>query len=184
MSSENKSFNEFLRPVIVLVSICAVVALMMATVNYITKLEMTEQEGQSAEEALALVLPENQGFEELVLSELPNSVEGVYKDKGSSSMAVLLSVKGYNPSNPMSVAVGFDGNGRISKCVVISCAGETKGIGTKVANEDFLAKFVGKTDSSDVDAISGATVSSSAFKSAIDDACRVVANYNATEVAK
>ena len=37
MSKEKKFFNEFLLPVIVLVTICAIVAALMATVNLITK---------------------------------------------------------------------------------------------------------------------------------------------------
>ena len=96
----------------------------------------------------------------------------------------MLSVKGYDSSNPMSVAVGFDGNGEIIKCSVISCAGETKGIGSKVADDGFLSLFVGKKDVSSVDTISGATISSTAFKEAIEDACIVVADIRTAEVTK
>lgn len=184
MSKEKKFFNEFLLPVIVLVTICAIVAALMATVNLITRPRIEAGNKQKEAEALSIVLPENQGFEQLEFSELPESVVGVYKDNGSDFLAVMLSIKGYDSSKPMSVAVGFDGEGKITKCSVISCNGETKGIGTKVSNEDFLSKFNGKTNSSSVDAISGATVSSTAFKSAIDDACRIVAEYRATEAAK
>ena len=96
----------------------------------------------------------------------------------------MLSVRGYDSSNPMSVAVGFDEEGNITKCSVISCTGETRGIGSKVASDDFLTGFIGKNNSDSVDTISGATISSRAFKSAIDDACRAVAEFRAEEVTK
>ena len=107
----------------------------------------------------------------------------VYKDKGSERLAVILSIKGYDSSKPMSVAVGFDEEGNILKCSVISCLGETKGIGSKVSDADFLEQFEGKSDVDDIDGISRATISSSAFKSGIADACAAVRQYRA-EVAK
>lgn len=182
--SEKKSFKEFFLPIIVLVAICVVIAALMAAVNLITAPKIEDVQKQKEAEALAVVLPENQGFEQLTVSNAPESVVGVYKDNGSACMAVMLSVKGYDSSKPMSVAVGFGEDGKITKCSVISCLGETKGIGTRVSNEDFLSSFNGKEDVSSVDSISGATISSSAFKAAVADACKVVMEYRATEVTK
>ena len=65
----------------------------------------------------------------------------------------------------------IDNNGKIVKCHVVSCSGETSGIGTKVDTPEFLGLFDGKDrDLSGVDSISGATISSSAFISAVEDA--------------
>lgn len=182
--SKRKSFKEIFLPMIVLTSICFVIGAAMAVINFITEPKIESAEKQKEQEALSSVLPENEGFTRQELSSLPESVAALYTDNGSDSIAVLLSVKGYNSSEPMSVAVGFDENGNITKCSVISCSGETKGIGSRVSDEDFLSLFVGKNNVDGVDAISGATISSSAFKEAVSDACDVVANFRATEVAK
>ena len=104
------------------------------------------------------------------------SVTALYRDTAGNGYVAMLSAKGYDSSNPMKIAVGFDANGRVLRCHVISCTGETSGIGTKVANEDFLASFEGADAAlSEVDAISGATISSSAFIEAVREGAGAVA---------
>ena len=183
MSEKKKSFKEFFLPIIVLVSVCVVIGSLMAAVNLITAPRIEEAQKQKVQEALSAVVENNSGFESIELSELPESVVGAYKDKGSERLAVILSIKGYDSSKPMSVAVGFDEEGKILKCSVISCLGETKGIGSKVSDAEFLSQFEGKGDVGGIDAISGATISSKAFRLGIADACAVVRQYRA-EVAK
>ena len=63
----------------------------------------------------------------------------------------------------------------IIKCKVISAQGETSGIGSKVTGEDFLAQFNGKSEGLEgVDAISGATISSSALIEAVRESFSAV----------
>lgn len=185
-NEKNTAFKEIFLPIIVLVSICLVIAAAMAAINAITAPKIEEAHHQKEQEALSIVVPQNSGFTKQELSDLPKTVTGVYSDNGSAAVAVMLSVKGYDSSNPMSVAVGFDEDGKVIKCSVISCNGETKGIGSKVADEDFLSRFYGESNMtvSAVDTISGATISSTAFKEAIADACKVVEQFRATEVTK
>ena len=184
MSEKKSSFNEFVLPIIVLVAICVFISAAMAAINLITAPKIDEAQRQKEEEALSIVVPDNQGFTKQEISDLPESVVALYSDNGSSAVAVMLSIKGYDSSNPMSVAVGFDEDGKIIKTSVMSCNGETKGIGSKVSDESFLSRFSGLSDVSSVDTISGATISSSAFKQAMDDACKAVEQYRQSEVAK
>lgn len=185
MADTKKSmFKNFFLPMIVLVAICIVIGAAMAGINMLTAPKIAEEQQRKEQEALSVVVPNNQGFEEIELKKEYKSVVSLYADKGSDALAVMLSVKGYDASNPMSVAIGFDGEGKITKCSVISCAGETKGIGSKVSNDDFLARFVGKSDVSGVDTISGATISSKAFKTAVDEAVLAVKDYRTAEVTK
>ena len=97
---------------------------------------------------------------------------------------MLLSAAGYDSSNPISIAVGFSSDGKIEKCHVISCSGETSGIGTKVKNESFISQFESKSSVDGVDTISGATISSSAFLDAVKDAFDVYARVAESEAAK
>lgn len=164
-----------LKSVIVLLAICLFIAVAMAAVNMVTAPKIAAAQEQAEQEALAAVLPDNGGFEKVALEEMPESVSAVYRDKDGEGYVAMLSVKGYDSSKPMSVAVGFTGEGSITKLVVISASGETSGIGTKVTLPDFTDKFTGKTQSLDgVDAISGATISSSAVIDAVKNAFEAV----------
>ena len=178
-----KKMNLSVKSIIVLVSICLIIAVAMATVNMITAPKIAEAVERAQREAMSAVLPENGGFEALTLQGLPESVAGVYRDLDGEGFVALLSVKGYDASKPMSVAVGFTSEGTITKCHVISASGETSGIGTKVTNDDFLSHFANKDASLDgVDAISGATISSSAVIDAVRESFEAI--KRAGEVAK
>lgn len=66
--------------------------------------------------------------------------------------------------------VALDDNGKILDYVVIS-NGDTQGIGTKVAEDSFKEKLVGKNAETDtLDTISGATVSSKPVVEGIQEA--------------
>ena len=178
--------NDSLKSIIVLVSICIVIGAAMAGINMLTAERIAAVQAEKEARAIETVLPENDGFEKLEdLSDLPDSVVAVYRDKDGEGIAMLLKAKGYDSSNPISIAVGFNNDGAITKCYVISCTGETSGIGTKVKGESFLSQFDGKGDMDGVDTISGATISSSAFLSAVEDAFKVLGTINiSTEVDK
>ena len=111
-SATNKNvFKNFFLPMIVLVAICVVIGSAMAAVNMITAPKIAETHAKKEQEALSVVVPNNQGFDQVELDKAYDSVVALYADKGSDALAVMLSVKGYDSSNPMSVAVGFDEDG-------------------------------------------------------------------------
>ena len=181
-----KNKKDSLKSIIVLLAICMVIGAAMAGVNMLTKDTIAEVQAKKEAEALNEVVAQNGGFEKIEnISSLPESVTAIYRDKDGEGIAMLLAAKGYDSSNPISIAVGFDKDGNITKCHVISCTGETSGIGTKVKGESFLSQFSGKGDMGGVDTISGATISSSAFLSAVEDAFKVLGTINiSTEVDK
>jgi electron transport complex protein RnfG len=84
------------------------------------------------------------------------------------------SSKGY--SGDVWLMVGFDISGNIQRIVVIEHK-ETPGLGSKMSSSKFLDQFFGKNpatinlkvkkDGGDVDAITGATISSRAFSEAV-----------------
>ena len=174
--------NSAAKSIIVLVAICAFIAAAMAGVNMLTKDRINQNQIGKEQIALKEVVKDNADFEKIEnLDQLPSSVVAVYRDLDGEGIAMLLSAKGYDASNPISIAVGFDNDGNIEGVYVISATGETKGIGSKVNNSSFLNQFIGKSDVGEVDTISGATISSSAFKQAIADACEVFARVAESE---
>lgn len=85
--------------------------------------------------------------------------------------------KGYG--GRIELMVGIDSEGVIKNIQVVSHA-ETPGLGSKIRDDDFVKQFIGrkvtaaalqvKKDGGDVDAISGATISSRAFCEAVQKA--------------
>ncbi len=89
-------------------------------------------------------------------------------------------IKGGNEYHPASgeyiiVRVSMTADGRIIDCVTVSEA-ETDGLGDACASESFYSQFVGKTEENytEIDAISGATMTTDGYKQAIERAFAAV----------
>lgn len=89
-------------------------------------------------------------------------------------------IKGGNEYHPASgeyiiVRVSMTADGRIIDCITVSEA-ETDGLGDACADEEFYSQFVGKTgaDYTEIDAISGATMTTDGYKQAIERAFAAV----------
>jgi len=92
---------------------------------------------------------------------------------GNAEQTVNASVIGYG--GPVLTRVTFDENGAISFLEIGGARfSETEGVGSRVREEDFTSQFIGKTPpltlGEDIDAVSGATVSSQAALDAVNDA--------------
>ncbi len=164
-----------LKAVVVLVVICMLTAALMAAVNMLTAPKIAAAQAAAEQEALSAVLPQNSGFDKYE-GELPDGIVAMYTDKGGAGSVAMLEACGYDSSKPMSVAVGFNSQGEILAVKIISAQGETSGIGSRVTGEDFLSQFTGKSyaNINEVDAISGATISSSALIEAVRAAAELM----------
>ena len=88
-----------------------------------------------------------------------------------------LSAKGYYGENSLNLFIAFDNNGAIAGIYPISTQ-ETPGLGSKATEADYLQQYIGKSEpvtvskdgSGDIDAISGATVSSESLGNAVNAA--------------
>ena len=89
------------------------------------------------------------------------------------SLAIKAEEKGFD-GGILSVIIGFDTNGTVTG-IWVDASTQTKGIGSNVANDSFLAQFDGMDGTQNIvlgqgyDAYSGATISSKALFAAIND---------------
>ncbi len=114
-------------PVIVLVAICLITALLLACINLITSPEVERRQQEAIKEALGVVLPEGENFEELELTDkYPDEINSAYKADGG--FVFELTVKG---KEFMTVMVGVNSKGEIVRIEVIS-ESETPGYKDKV----------------------------------------------------
>lgn len=164
-----KSFNEIIKPVLVLVCICLVVTALLAYINSVTSPIIAKAEQEKTEQAMSEVLAEADGFNPLEIENLPERVTEVYSAQNGSGYVFMLTTKGYG--GDMKLICGMKADGTIEQCKTLSHA-ETSGLGSKTAEDPYRNQYCGKNADtlSEVDAITGATISSTAYKNAIEDA--------------
>lgn len=163
--------NDIIKPVAVLVSICLVVTALLAYINSVTSPIIKDAEAKAASEARQEVLKKAEGFTLMNEKNLPECVREVYRADNGAGYVFMLSVKGYG--GDMKLICGIGSDGVIESCKTLSHA-ETSGLGSKTADEPYRKQYSGKTaDTLDkVDSISGATISSTAYKKAVTDAVK------------
>lgn len=163
------TFKNIIKPVIVLTCICLVVSVLLAYVNSVTAPIIAEAEQKTAQEAMAEVLPEADSFEPINIDGLPERVDEVYCAENGSGYVFMLTTKGYG--GDMKLICGINADGTIEACKTLSHS-ETSGLGSKTAEDPYRNQYCGKSADTlgEVDAISGATISSTAYMNAVQDA--------------
>lgn len=166
----------------VLMAICSVVAIVLALINANTKDIIQKYEEETRAAALEAIFPDADDFVDVtdVLSNSGNSgsVLAVYKAYEGDNLlgyCVDLETNGFNNSTPIELMVGSDPMNKITSLSVVSHS-ETPGIGAAVLekNPEFMAQFAdcGRPVSftPQMPAVSGATVTSNAVLSGLNDA--------------
>lgn len=158
-----------IKSTLVLVSICAVMAVLLALTNAITAPTIQKNQEAAANKALLEVLPDGEGFEKIEFdaNALPKTVTEVYKEK-NGGYVITLTTTGYGSG--MVVMCGVRADGTVSGAV---CLSSTETLGHE---KTFGTSFVGKNAEGvdAVDTISGATKTTAAYKNAVKDALNAV----------
>ena len=160
--------NEIVKPIVVLTVICLVVTALLAYVNLVTAPIISESEKEAAAQARMEVLSEADSFD-VVDAELPDGVTEAYKASNGAGYVFMLTTKGYG--GDMKLICGIKSDGAIEQCKTLS-HNETSGLGSKTAEDPYRTQYNGKTADTytEVDAITGATISSNAYQRAIKSA--------------
>ena len=160
--------KDFVMPIVVLGIICLVITALLAVTNNFTQPVIAEAAAQRAQEARSEIIPQADGFEQIEVQGLPSTVKEVYSTTNDCGYIFMLTTIGYG--GEMDLICGIDNDGKIISVKTLKHS-ETKGMGSRTAEEPFRSQFVGQDESlSGVDAITGATISSTAYISAIRDA--------------
>lgn len=168
--TKSSAVSDFVLPIGVLLLICVVASALLAYTNSVTAPIIAASEEEAARQARIAVLPEADGFEELQVDGLPETVTGVYEATNGVGYVFMLTADGYGGRDTLSITCGIDSEGKITDTQVLSHS-ETVGLGSKITGDDFRSQFVGKDASLEgVDIISGATFSSNYYINAIRDA--------------
>ncbi len=186
--------REVLRLGFILFAICAVSAGALAFVNNLTASRIAEQAALRLEKALASVVPGAEEFadETEKLASFLTAGEGgegeypaidkVYVGRAGGELvgvAFACTPSGYG--GPIEAVVGVSRDGVVTGLTVVKHT-ETPGLGANVSTPAFQQRFVGARagvpvkitkDGGEIQAITGATISSRAVASAVDQALRL-----------
>ena len=156
-----------------LLAICTVCAAVLGSIYLVTAAPIAANEENTVNQKLTAIFGDDCEFKSLKVpeGEIASGAWQILKDNQSAGYAVRTSSRGF--SDDIDLIVGFDESGAILKIEIVSIA-ETAGIGEKVKEESYLSNYAGKsgalTLNEDVDAISGATRSSTALMRGVNQA--------------
>ncbi len=169
--------KEIVKPIAVLAAICLVVTALLAYINSVTAPIIADADAKAEAKAVQEVLADGQDFETVykkgaddnkLTAALPAEVTTVYKANNGAGYVFRLETKGYGGT--ISLMCGIKADGSIESTQTLTHS-ETSGIGSKVVDNEsgYRERYVGKTaaDYDGVDAVTGATISSKAYKKAV-----------------
>ncbi|MGQ9623421.1 MAG: RnfABCDGE type electron transport complex subunit G [Candidatus Caldatribacteriaceae bacterium] len=176
--------NKIVRVALALTAVCMIAALALSLVYVMTKERIAEEAKKELNEALLVVFPQAESFVPLDLGSfgpLPSSKEVQFleayeaqKDQERQGVVFKMASTGYGGA--VVVLVGVDTReGKITGVKVLEHQ-ETPGLGSNVTQEGFLSQFLGKSITDpfavgrDIQAVSGATISSRAVTRACERA--------------
>ena len=166
--------------------ITAISALLLALVNNITAPMIAANEEQSVQDALRVVMPEADVFEEKDKGNAAAAAEEKYesdiielydakKDGETVGICAIVETKGYDTG--LRSAVGVDADGTVTGVEIISHQ-ETPGLGANAEKEEFRSQYTGKVgeisvvksgaEENEINAISGATMTSDGVTRAVN----------------
>lgn len=180
MTNSESLTKYVLRLALTLLLITSVVAAILAGVNSVTAPKIAQLKEQKTQNAIEAVLPG--GGQEVSFTDATGLVTNVYQ--GSAGYAVQVAPSGFGGA--VTMMVGVDNDGKVLGISIISHA-ETAGLGAVAAaqtsaGESFRGQFAGMSgtvtvtkDGGQVDAITGATITSRAVCVGVSAATACVA---------
>lgn len=183
MSTKKKEIALIIKNALILFAITAFAGFSLSIVNSLTAAPIAAQKIIQRDKALAEVLPDS-GFEEVEIQnpdryEMLKSVFAAKdKDGNFAGYAFMLVSKGYGGN--ITLVTGIDKEDLVQGIDIVSHS-ETPGLGANADNEQFKSRLKGKmaqnlivvkgnNEGQNVDAMSGATITTQAVITAVNEA--------------
>ena len=182
---ENKkqsSFTLIAKPTLILTAICTIVTLLLAMTNMLTVDKIAANAAQKAAESRKKVL----AAQEYKPLDKDGNVYGAYDENGQRLGVVVTTVSsGYG--GKIEVMTGIKADCEISGVNILSME-ETPGLGARGKEDSFLKQYKGHNDSrlavskdgGEINALSGATITSRAITKAVNEAVEISKSYLGT----
>jgi electron transport complex protein RnfG len=156
--------RETVRYGIILAVICLMAGGLLAGVNTLTKGRISAQLHAEEDVGLKEVMPQAEQF--IPVKQQENILYYKAVDKGGKLVGAVFKAQGKGYSSTIETMVGMFKDGTICAIKILD-QNETPGLGANVAGPDFTGQFKNKKDLTDVQAITGATISSKAVMDSV-----------------
>lgn len=172
---ENFSAKKALVPALSLGLICLIVTMLLSITNAVTNPIINKREEDKAETTRMVVLPEAYEFREI--SSMEDTFEGLNEHGDTVGYVFTTSAKGYGGEILIMTGISLESE---VKGVSILSQNETPGLGANATKEEFRNQFKGdvpkdgfavvksEPDDGQIEAMTGATISSKAVTDAVN----------------
>lgn len=166
----------------ILLIITMIAGLLLGVANNLTKEAIIENSKVSKED-LNYILPQASSIQDINNIDIDGNIKEIYEALNGNNVVghvIKVTTKGFH--GPVDFVIGISNDGKISGVKVLSHS-ETPGLGAKISEEKFTSRFKDKpangylelvkitpNKDNEVEAISGATVSSKASVTAVNEA--------------
>lgn len=181
MADSNNIYKDIIKPVCVLLAICVIIPLALSLTNKVTADKIAELEEKNSRETMANLIE----ADEFTENELEDGGESftyyiAVKDGETVGFIFKTAEKGYGGDVSVMTAVNPDGT--VKSVAILDVSNETPGLGQNAAKESFYTQYEGKksgisllkngADSAknEVNAVTGATITSTAVNKAVNTA--------------
>lgn len=172
-----KNREDIIKPVGVLLAICIIIPLALSITNKVTVKKIAELEAANSKKNMQSLIDAD-NFEECENGE----VTYYAAINGGKTAAYIFteSSKGYG--GDVSVMTAIKPDGTVAGVAILDVSGETPGLGQNAAKESFFSQYIGlkkgvsvlkngaKAENNEVDAVTGATITSTAVTRAVNKA--------------
>ena len=172
-----KNREDIIKPVGVLLAICIIIPLALSVTNKVTAKKIAELENENSKKNMQSLVSADD-FEKCS----DGGIEYYAAIKGGDTAAYIFteSAKGYGGDVSVMTAVKPDGT--VAGVAILDVSNETPGLGQNAAKESFYSQYAGlkkgvsllkngaKAENNEVDAVTGATITSTAVTRAVNTA--------------
>ena len=181
MADSNNIYKDIIKPVCVLLAICVIIPLALSLTNKVTADKIAELEEKNSRETMANLIEADEFTEE----EFKNGEDEftyyfALKDGNIIGYIFKTAEKGYGGDVSVMTAVNPDGT--VKSVAILDVSNETPGLGQNAAKESFYTQYEGKksgisllkngadSEKNEVNAVTGATITSTAVNKAVNTA--------------
>lgn len=172
-----KNREDIIKPVGVLLAICIIIPLALSVTNKVTAKKIAELEAANSKKNMQSLIDAD-NFEECENGEI--TYYAAINGGETAAYIFTESSKGYG--GDVSVMTAIKPNGTVAGVAILDVSGETPGLGQNAAKKSFFSQYIGlkkgvsvlkngaKAENNEVDAVTGATITSTAVTRAVNKA--------------
>lgn len=172
-----KNREDIIKPVGVLLAICIIIPLALSVTNNVTAKKIAELEAANSKKNMQSLIDAD-NFEECENGEI--TYYAAINGGKTAAYIFTESSKGYG--GDVSVMTAIKPDGTVAGVAILDVSGETPGLGQNAAKESFFSQYIGlkkgvsvlkngaKAENNEVDAVTGATITSTAVTRAVNKA--------------